>query len=262
MISVRYYAIVNRLIVADAHVGTVAGDADKMCSLVRRVPSQGFRELIYLGDAFQYLIGMSKFWTRSVRQVLEAWQDVRAQGTRIVLIEGNRDFFLDEPELARIVDWTGRRYEFSAGSKSYRLDHGDRVNLRDLQYQFWSRISKSSVARIWAHLLPQSLAVGIVRKMEARLATTNVRFRYRTPVATLRRTATLAWADGIDVLLWGHFHGWWEYSDNDHLAMVVPAWLDSSRSLAVHANGDSTWLTHDLTRCEPPTNSIESRGKV
>jgi UDP-2,3-diacylglucosamine hydrolase len=260
VISVRYYALVNRLIVADSHVGTVSGDAQKMSALVRQLPTQGIDELIYLGDAFQYLIGMSKFWTRSVREVMAAWNEVRARGIRIVLVEGNRDFFLDEPELAAMVDWAGRYYEFEVDGHRYRLDHGDRVNLRDVQYQFWSRVSKSRFARAWARLLPQSVAVKIVRTMEARLAATNVRFRYRTPVAALRRSARRAWAEGIHVLLWGHFHGWWECSDNARRAMVVPAWLETTSSLAVMESGDHIWMDERFSRIAPPAESTAHRG--
>jgi UDP-2,3-diacylglucosamine pyrophosphatase LpxH len=236
---------VKRLIIADAHVGQREGDAADMSALVRRLPELGFGEPIYLGDAFQYLIGMSKFWTGAVGEVFASWEDLRQRGGRIVLVEGNRDFFLDDPDLASRVDWTGRCYEFQSGACRYRLIHGDRVNLRDLQYQFWSRISKSSLARLWARLLPRRVAVAIVRGMEARLATTNMRFRYRTPVAALRRTATRAWAEGVEVILFGHFHTSWEHREGDRIAMVVPDWLQTTRSMAVLANGDRRWIEKD-----------------
>jgi UDP-2,3-diacylglucosamine pyrophosphatase LpxH len=228
---------VNRLVIADAHVGQRPGDAEEMADLVLSAADQGFREIIYLGDAFQYLIGMSKFWSAGVRTVLESWRTVRGQGVDIVVIEGNRDFFLDEPELAAQVDWAGTTYEFGAGDVRYRLVHGDRINLRDIQYQFWSRVSKSSIARVWARLLPQSVAVAIVRRMEARLATTNRRFRYRLPASSLRRAADRAFAEGVDILLWGHFHRMWQVVDRHRLAMVVPAWLETTCSVAVGVDG-------------------------
>ena len=246
-----YYAPVKRLVVADAHVGQRAGDAEEMARLVTSLPENGFTELIYLGDAFQYLIGMSKFWTRGVHEVMAGWDAVRARGVRIGVIEGNRDFFLDEADLLARVDWTGRSHEFVAGRRRYRLDHGDRVNLRDLQYQFWSRFSKSALARVWARLLPRSVAVNIVRSMESRLAKTNARFRYHTPVKALRRSAARAWAEGIDVLLWGHFHRVWWYSAGDRQAMVVPAWLETRQSLVVDADGAWALVDQQLLPDDP-----------
>ena len=251
-IGVRYHDSVKRLIIADSHVGQGVNDADAMSSLVRRAAASGVEEVIYLGDSFQYLIGMSKFWTTALREVIESWREVRRRGVRVLLIEGNRDFFLDEPELAAEVDWSGRIFEFDASDRRYRVDHGDLVNRRDFQYRFWSRVSKSAIARIWARLLPQSLAVAIVRHMEAHLATTNRKFRYTKPIEDLRRSASSAWADGIDVLFWGHFHTHWECRDGDRLAMIIPAWLETRTSVLVHPDG--AWHTVDanLERCRIP----------
>lgn len=249
-----------RLIIADAHVGQGRHDADQMEALVDRTVEAGIEELIYLGDSFQYLIGMEKFWTAGVRAVLEAWQRARSRGVRIVVLEGNRDFFLDEPELSHRVDWTGRQIEFTAGIRRYRAIHGDRVNLRDFQYRFWSAVSKSGPARLWARLLPRSLAVAIVTRMEAKLATTNRKFRYKTPVRDLRRAATTAWSEGIDVLLWGHFHTRWEVRDGDRIAMVVPAWLETRQSMLVTADGDRRWVDADLLTVPPEPNAEPGRA--
>jgi UDP-2,3-diacylglucosamine pyrophosphatase LpxH len=234
---------VRRLLIADAHVGQAEGDVDAMVDLVRAAAAGGVGELIYLGDGFQYLIGMSKFWTASVCTVIEAWRDVRQAGVKVAVVEGNRDFFLDAPELAAEIDWSGRRFEFEAAGVRYRLDHGDRVNLRDLQYRFWSRVSKSAPARMWARLLPRSLAVAIVRRMEARLAETNRRFRYVKPVADLERSARGAWTAGVDVLFWGHFHTTWRTEADGKVAVIIPAWLECRCGVLIEKDG--TWRLVD-----------------
>jgi len=249
---VGYHDSVKRLIIADSHVGQGADDAGAMSSLVRRAAASGVVEVVYLGDAFQYLIGMSKFWSSGHRQVMESWREVRRRGVRIVVIEGNRDFFLGEPDLAAEIDWSGRVYEFASGELRYRLDHGDLVNRRDFQYRFWSKVSKSSIAHLWARLLPQSLAVAIVRHMEAHLATTNRKFRYTKPIEDLQRNASAAWTAGINVLFWGHFHTHWEYRDGDRLAMIIPAWLETRKSILVHPDGRWHTVDADLERVETP----------
>jgi len=228
---------VKRLIVADAHLGQRPGDTAEMIAVIEAARGLGVNELIYLGDAFQYLIGMSKFWTAGGQAVIEAWCRARETGIRVVLIEGNRDFFLDEPDLAGAVDWTGRTYEFSVGERRYSLTHGDRVNLRDVSYRFWAAVSKSRLARLWARLLPRPVAVTIVTRMEARLAKTNRRFRYRLPTASLRSSAANAWSAGADVVFWGHFHKQWSVRDGNRMAMVIPAWLETRTVVVVEADG-------------------------
>lgn len=249
-----------RLIIADAHVGQRRDDAGEMAALVLEAVDVGVGEIVYLGDSFQYLIGMSKFWTAGVRTVMDAWTLARSAGVRIVLLEGNRDFFLDEPELGVRVDWAGRQAEFTVGGRTFRAVHGDRVNLRDVQYMFWSTVSKSLPARLWARLLPRSVAVAIVTRMEARLAATNRKFRYRKPVGDLRRAAATAWSEGVDVLLWGHFHTPWECREGDKVAMVVPAWLDTRTSMLVGSDGGWRWVGSRLEAIgisEPPVPARE-----
>ncbi len=227
----------NRLIIADAHVGQGTDDSGAMTSLVKRAAAAGVGELIYLGDAFQYLIGMSKFWTPGMHRVIECWRQARSAGMVIGIVEGNRDFFLDASDLAAEIDWSARVREFETGGRRYRLVHGDLVNRRDFQYRFWSTISKSGVARVWAGLLPRSAAVAIVRRMEAHLATTNRKFRYKKPVADLEKSAAEAWADGVGTVFWGHFHSPWMCSDGDREALIVPAWLENRSSVLVRADG-------------------------
>jgi UDP-2,3-diacylglucosamine hydrolase len=237
---------VKRLIIADSHVGQGDDDVGAMSVLIRHAAGEGVAEIIYLGDAFQYLIGMSKFWTASLREVMDAWREVRASGVRIVVVEGNRDFFLNEEEIAREIDWGGRRYEFSQGGVRYRLDHGDLVNRRDFQYRFWSWFSKCAPARLWARWLPKSMAVAIVRRMEAHLATTNKKFRYTKPISDLKRAAERAWHEGIDVLFWGHFHSTWEWKRDNRLALIIPAWLETRRSVLVNPDGSWTYVDSGL----------------
>jgi len=197
------------------------------------------------------LIGMSKFWTAGMIEVIDVWRQLRKNDVRIGVVEVNRDFFLVAPELAAELDWSGLRYDFEAGSRRFCLIHGDKVNLRDFQYRFWSRISKSGLARLWARLLPRPVAVGIVRYMEARLAATNRRFRYKKPLESLRHAAEDAWAHGVDVLLWGHFHTSWGYARDHQTAVILPAWLDTGKAAMVDAKGGAVMVEKNLTPCGP-----------
>lgn len=230
-------ARVKRLVIADAHVGQRQGDTEAMVALIERATGAGIVEIVYLGDVCQYLIGMEKLWTASVRTVVKAWDAARAAGVRVVLVEGNRDFFLDEPDLAAHIDSSGLGYELAAADHRFLLKHGDRVNRRDLQYRFWATVSKSLVARLVARSLPRSVAMRIVRSMEARLAATNRRFRYRKPIKELRAEAEVAWRKGVDVVLWGHFHTPWRYEREGRVALVVPAWLDFGLAVLIEDNG-------------------------
>ncbi len=152
----------------------------------------------------------------------------------IGIVEGNRDFFLDAPELAAEIDWSARVVRIRSGERRYRLVHGDLVNRRDFQYRFWSTISKSAVARLWAGLLPRPAAVAIVRRMEAHLATTNRKFRYTKPIADLE-TKRRRWRGpkGSGRCSGGTSTSPWMCSEGDREALIIPAWLENRSSVLV-----------------------------
>jgi len=246
----------RRLIIADSHVGTIEGDTERMEALLRRAADEGVDEIIYLGDAFLYLIGMKKFWTLSLRRILRIWDELRAEGMKIILIEGNRDFFLDEPSLKGHCDRASLSVEFSAGKSRFFLVHGDKVNSRDFQYLFWSRISKCRLARFFAGLLPGRLANAIVTSMEARLARTNRKFRYERPEDELKAEAERLFDRGFDRILFGHFHSAWRYETRRGCACIVPAWLESGLSLLVEGDGSWELVDEELQSCPWPGDEV------
>ena len=108
----------------------------------------------------------------------------------------------------------------------------------------------------YRRLLPRPVAVRIVTTMEARLAATNRRFRYTKPLADLRAAARGAWNDGIDLLLWGHFHTTWSYHRDDRSAVILPAWLDTRSGALIGDHEPPVMVEKNLT----PTGPILRMG--
>jgi UDP-2,3-diacylglucosamine hydrolase len=204
------------------------------------VRERGVREMVFLGDVFKALVGFSRFWDEPVREGLARLAELRRAGVRVVMVEGNRDFFLDSPELAPYRDSAGPVHSFAAGGRRFLCEHGDTINRRDHFYLFWRTISKSRVARLAARLLPRRLAQRIVRSTEAQLAQTNFAHRRSMPEGFLERAALQHFEAGVDVLLWGHFHRRWRLTSAHREAIVLPAWLDSGAVAWVDALGSIT----------------------
>lgn len=218
---------VLRAILADLHLGQRPGDGEAFARTLEEVRRREAGELVLLGDAFKALVGFSRFWDESVQAGLAALATVRAAGARVVMVEGNRDFFLDAAELDRFCDRSGQVHSFSAGGRRFLCEHGDTLNRADRLYLFWRGLSKSGLARLWARLLPRRLAQRIVHGTEARLARTNFAYRTSLPEALLEQAARRHFAAGVDVVLWGHFHRPWRLAEGGREALVLPAWLET-----------------------------------
>lgn len=215
-----------RAVLADLHLGERPGDLDRFRFVIDEALHRGAGELVLLGDIFRALVGLPHFWDETVRAGLRVLQRARRAGARVVLVEGNRDFFLDEPALDDFRDCTTPCHSFSAGGRRFLLEHGDLVNLRDWRYLAWRRLAKSSLARLGARLLPARLARRIVAGTEARLARTNFSYRSLLPAERMRLIAAAHFAAGVHVVLWGHFHRPWRLARGGCLAAVVPAFAD------------------------------------
>lgn len=226
-----------RAVLADLHVGQAPGDIERFAASVARVRERGAGEVVILGDLFRALVGFPRFWDATVRRGLGELASLRRGGARVVLIEGNRDFFLEVPDLDPYRDAHGTVHSFTAGGRRFLLEHGDLVNRADRSYLFWRTISKSGPARLWARLLPRRFAQRIVLGTESRLRETNFTYRRELPAAALAAAAERHFAAGVDVVLWGHFHRTWEMRRGAREAHVVPGWLETGTVLWIGDDG-------------------------
>jgi len=241
--------LVLRAVLADLHVGQVEGDLERFLASLREVQRRGPDEVVFLGDVFRALVGYSRFWDPVVRRGLEELAALRAAGVRVVLVEGNRDFFLDAAELDPFRDASGTVHSFVAGGRRFLLEHGDLINRSDRSYRFWRAVSKSGPARVWARLLPRRVAQRIVLGTESRLAQTNFSYRKELPQDDLTAAARRHFAAGVDVVLWGHFHRPWSLVEGRRQAHVVPGWAET---------GAVVWITRDGALVADP----ESSGQI
>ena len=230
----------QRAIVADLHVGQDPGDLGRFRRLTDELARRAPGEAIFLGDLFRTLVGFSRFWDDTIRTGLEALAGLRAAGVRVVLVEGNRDFFLDARELDPFRDSWGMAHSFAAGGRRFLLEHGDLINRHDRLYRFWRSVSKSGAARLWARLLPRVLAQRIVRGTEERLSRTNFTYRRALPVGDLEDRARRHFAAGVDTVLWGHFHREWRFEASGRVALTLPAWAETGTVAWVDDDGRCT----------------------
>lgn len=223
--------------IADLHLGERPDDLPRFAALAGELLARGVFEATFLGDLFRTLVAYPRYWDATVSAGLEVLAGLRAAGVRVVLVEGNRDFFLDEPCLDPYRDASGVAHSFSAGGRRFLLEHGDLVNRQDRLYRFWRSLSKSRLARWGARMVPAGLARQAVTRTERRLARTNFSYRRQLPEADLERQARRHFASGVDTVFWGHFHRDWRFEVGGRQALCVPAWAETGTVAWVGGDG-------------------------
>jgi UDP-2,3-diacylglucosamine hydrolase len=234
-----------RALLADLHLGQASGDLERFARTIAELAARGVGEVVFLGDLFRTLVGYSRFWDRSVEAGLAQLAGLRAAGARVVMVEGNRDFFLDATELAAYRDGWGMAHSFTAGGRRFLLEHGDLVNRHDRAYRWWRSFSKSAASRLWARSLPAALARWIVHRAEARLAQTNFAYRRAVPAEDLGAAAHRHFAAGVDVVLWGHFHRAWHLRLGEKEAHVLGGWCETGTVVIVGEDGSLVFSSVD-----------------
>lgn len=223
----------STVLIGDSHIGLNDGDETGIINWLDRLQPMRPRALYLNGDVFHYFIGHPNFLTNSVRRVFARLANLKNSGTAVHYIEGNRDFFVKDCELASSVTDVATEARFEAAGRRYLVTHGDMINDRDLPYRFWRRISKNPVTRTGVKLIPRKMARRMVDRVESRLAKSNFKHKTRLPVELMERYGRAKADQGIDTVVFGHFHHKLIVPAGNATVAVLPAWYEQNEALVV-----------------------------
>ena len=229
------------MFVGDVHLDRNDSELPAFVSYLRSL-SASARRIVLMGDLFNLWIAAKDVEQEHHRVVTSCLAQLRAAGTEIHYLEGNRDYRIAGAHAGRVFDAvsdTGLREDW--GSRKIWAAHGDLVNRDDLQYRAWRRISRSAPFWWLFSAIPRRRRFAIAESIESRMRATNVEMKREFPEALLRAYA----ADYLDApgaaLVLGHFHIEKELHagpDGTGRIFVLPEWKGSRRHLRVTAAGE------------------------
>jgi UDP-2,3-diacylglucosamine pyrophosphatase LpxH len=227
--------------VGDVHLDRDDADLPTFLRYLRALTPRAAR-IVLMGDLFNLWIGAPELEQDHHRAVIACLTSMRAGGTEIHYLEGNRDYRIATAHRGRAFDLVsdvGLREDW--GGRSLWAAHGDLVNRRDLQYRAWRRVSRSAPAWWLYSAIPRNRRFAIAESVEKRMRATNVDMKRAFPEALVRAYASRhLGAPGSAVVL-GHFHIEKEIlagSAGGPNVYVLPEWKGSRRHLRVTAVGE------------------------
>ena len=229
-------------LVADSHLGDRQADPAAFVAMLEKLPKA--RMVVLMGDLFQVWLAYPKFWDTPTRNVLQALQAVRDKGVQVVMIQGNREFFLPASIKeahrrglpfdrvvpgAMVLDWAGRKLG---------LAHGDLANRHDTSYLKWRRFSRSTAFEWAFRLMPGHLARRLSRELERILSGTNTELKISYPAEELAAFAA-AVLPGLDGFFIGHFHREETLKADGQQAVlrIVPDWMGTRTVFRLDSGG-------------------------
>ena len=227
--------------VGDVHLDRDDVDLSAFIAYLRSLPPTAGR-IVLMGDLFNLWIGAEDLELDHHRRVISCLAELRANGTEVHYLEGNRDYRiapLHEGATFNAVSGTGLREDW--GPRAIWAAHGDLVNRGDLQYRTWRRLSRSTPFWWIYSAIPRGRRFAIAESIERGMRATNLEMKRAFPDVLLRAYANehLPAAGGAVVL--GHFHVERELTagpDGAGRIFVLPEWKGSRRHLRVTAAGE------------------------
>ena len=237
------------LLLGDAHLRDQDPEVEVFVDFLRHLPA-GAGALYLLGDLFDLWIGSQAFISASHRKIVDAIVSLRAAGTKVFYVEGNRDYHLKSLYGASVFqEIAGESLDLVFGNRRIHLAHGDLVNREDLPYRRWRRLAKGPLLLGILKGLPAGLARAVAGQLERRIARTNRQHRIRFPEEQCRRFAVEQLDKGADTLVLGHFHQEarlrWQADGKAIEVFVLPSWRDGRRYLRIDADGRATFETFE-----------------
>lgn len=228
------------VVVGDVHLDRDDPDVDAFVAYLRGlVPRAG--RIVLLGDLFNLWIGSPALEQDHHRVVVACLRELRAAGTEIHYLEGNRDYRIARAHRGAAfdaVDDRGLREDW--GGRRVWATHGDLVNVRDRQYRSWRRVSRSAPVWWLFSAIPRARRLALAESLEQRMRSTNLEMKREFPEALVRAYAQPRFAAGDDAVVLGHFHVEREIAAGPGergRIFVLPEWKGSRRHLRITASG-------------------------
>ncbi len=207
--------------------------------------------LILLGDIFEFWIGKATV-TEDYAPLIDAFERMHQQGTKLVYVEGNHDFHLGPVFTQRLkcqVFPDGGSIELD-GKKIY-LAHGDLANPDDTGYRLLRKLLRSGLVRFLLRTLPNRLLIKIGDRAGYESRKGSEEKRRDCPAREiLQPYAEAILATGHQAIVTGHYHQPFHAKLGDGELIALGDWI-TQYSYAVYENRAFTLKSYSATSSTP-----------
>lgn len=253
------------IVVADAHLEQDDPEVEAFTAFLREVAA-GADDVVLLGDVFSLWLGAPQYTGPHHTEVLDCCRALRRAGTRVVFVEGNREFDTSGWK-GDAFDAVGQRWTpHDWAGRQWLMAHGDVIDPEDTGNRIFRRVVRSPAVLGLFRRLPARAGLSFGHWLERRLRHRNLGHKTRIDEAKLARYGDWLAARGFDAGVIGHLHVELlrEYPDArgvTHPLMVLPDWRTTHRFLRVDGAGEARFETWgDAPAAGPAIVAVRESG--
>ena len=194
------------VVVSDIHLTEVHDSRGQMLSdLINRLDPDQVEYFVLLGDIFDFCFGASTYFKQKFKPIGDELTQLARKGVRVVFLQGNHEFSLDELAWEGVDFVLSRDYQLKlADDLSISFTHGDRLGA-PWHYKLYLAITRSYWFRCAGLLCPQSLLDKLCLKIS--IGSREKSSRSKIPHKTILKNME-QWLSklGTEHGIVGHFH--------------------------------------------------------
>jgi UDP-2,3-diacylglucosamine hydrolase len=124
-------------------------------------------QVFILGDLFDAWSGPETLQETAFDPLVSIFQTLQGLGVPVILLRGNRDVLLKDPEPTLPGVLVADQILWENGVRKVLLSHGDEYCLHDRPYQRLRRVLRSPIVRAIIRLIPSFLRQRLARRLRA-----------------------------------------------------------------------------------------------
>ena len=179
--------------------------------------------IFIMGDFFDYYFEYKKNNPNYFEEIFSLLKKIKEKGIEIYFIAGNHDFWIGKEFQSVITKSFLDDQILLEGNKKIYVTHGDGILSWDKEYRALKCILRSSIFRFLYSLLPKNIALKIAKKISYERKDSHhidnsklEKIHYE-----LINYAKSKWDKGCDIVIMGHYHHSFSFSENHNQLIIL-----------------------------------------
>ena len=179
--------------------------------------------IFIMGDFFDYYFEYKKNNSNYFEEIFSLLKKIKGKGIEIYFIAGNHDFWIGKEFQSVITKSFLDDQILLEGNKKIYVTHGDGILSWDKGYRVLKCILRSRIFRFLYSLLPKNIALKIAKKISyERKDSHHINNSKLEKIhSELINYAKSKWDKGCDIVIMGHYHHSFNFSENHNQLIIL-----------------------------------------
>jgi len=190
--------------------------------------------IFIMGDFFDYYFEYNRNDPNYFERIFSLLEKIKTKGIEVYFIAGNHDFWIGKKFQSVITKSFLSDQILSEGNKRIYVTHGDGILSWDKGYRLLKFILRSKIFRFLYSLLPKNIALKVANRISYERKDSHKinNDKLEKIHSELIQYSRLKWDKGCDIVIMGHYHHSFNFSENQKQLIILDDCCDQQFNYA------------------------------